>query len=86
MPQKAIVRNKPLAKPTQRKNAPQEPKLKNAVVASLAKKQQAVTMRKIENTVASKSGVEAANLNFVKIDKQLVGHLDQANSKKKNKY
>ena len=83
MTQKAIIRKKPLAKPMQRKNVPQKEKLKNAVVASLAKKQQTLTLRKIETTVASKTGYEIANLNLVKIDKQLVGQLDQVTKRKR---
>ena len=86
MPQGPIVRKKSLAKPTQRKNLPQKPKIKNALVGQLAKKQQAVTMRKIENTVAAKSGIDGVNapdFNVVKLDKQLLGRLHQAKSKKK---
>ena len=85
MPQGPIVRKKALAKPAQRKNIPQKPRMKNSLVGQLAKKQQAVTMRKIENTVASKSGFDstATDFNVVKVDKQLLGRLEQVKSKKK---
>ncbi len=83
MPQKPIIRKTPIAKPTPRKNTPKPEKIRNPIVAALAKKQHAITLKKIENTVASKTGAEAASLSVIKIDKQLVGRLHQANNKKK---
>ena len=82
MSQKPITRPKKAVAATKRKNQPHQPKIKNAVVNKLAKKQGAMTMRKIESSVGSRASQEPGNLNTIKIDKQLLGRL-QANQPKK---
>ena len=83
MSQKPIHRTKPLAQSTKRRNIPSQPKIKNAVVRKFATEVKASTIKKIENTVASRAGQEPGGFNLVKLDKQLLGRLAQVQKSKK---
>ena len=75
MSQRQFSRPKKAAAATKRKNQPKLPRIRNHVVDQLAKKQGALTMRKIESSVGSRASQEPGNFNMVRIDKQLLGRL-----------